>query len=246
MSNNRLLELIQDKKSFLCIGLDIDSSLISGLNPLDFCLSIIDTTYRYCPVYKINLAFFELSGLDVKFIVEYIHNLGSMVIIDGKRGDIGNSSEAYKQVMYDDWNSDGATLHPYMGYESLKPFLNTKDKFSIILGLTSNDSEIQRFRLESGLELWEEVINQSLLWDNESDLWFVMGANRLDEISKLRKRGIDNFFLIPGVGSQGGELDKVMKVCQKNQIINVSRSIIYSKDVIGVTRGLVNEMKKYV
>jgi orotidine-5'-phosphate decarboxylase len=239
-----LQNIIKQKQSLLCVGLDFE--LDSYSNPMDICKTIINQTIDYSVMYKINLAFFEFCNLEVKTIVDYCHNLGAKVIIDGKRGDIGNSSKIYSNVMYDIWNSDGATLNPYMGLESLKPFLDKKDKLSIILGLTSNESEFQRLKLESGKELWEEIIHQSLTWENSSELWYVMGANRTLEIKSLRERGIDNWFLIPGVGHQGGDLKSVLNVSGGRCIVNVSRSIINSNNPKQICFELQSQMKDYV
>lgn len=237
---------IKEKGSCLCIGLDIESRLIGYHDPLEWCLDIILKTHQWCILYKINLAFFELCGIDPKVVINYCHKLGVKVIIDGKRGDIGNTSEVYKKVIYDKWFADGATLNPYMGYDSLKPFLDIEDKFSIILGLTSNESEFQRLKLEDGLELWEKIIIESSKWERNSDLWYVMGANKLKEINHLRSKGIDNYFLVPGVGHQGGDLERVLEVSGGKVIINMSRSLIYSSDIETSVKDQVSKMKGYV
>jgi orotidine-5'-phosphate decarboxylase len=233
MSNKTLTQLIKDKKNFLSLGLDLDPSLLKGESPTKVCKRIIDSTIDWVVIYKINLAFFEFCDIDVTSICNYIKERGSLVIIDGKRGDIGNTSSAYAKVMYDKWNADGCTLNPYMGYDSVNPFLEYKDKFSILLALTSNPSvdDFQTRMVDSGLELWEEVISKSLDWSRESELWFVMGGNRIEEIKKTRQRGIENFLLVPGFGHQGGDLENIIKSGMTSDcglIINASRSIIYS------------------
>lgn len=230
MNNQELIKLIKQKGSFLCVGLDF-----TEVTPIETYFRIIDLTYDLIPIYKLNLAFLELSSIDISILVRYIKQRGCLVIIDGKRGDIQNTTEAYKKVIYDLWGCDGSTLNPYMGYDSVKPFLDSDNTFSILLSLTSNSggNDFQKMELSNGRELWEEVIYQSQLWERKSELWYVIGGNRILEIEKIRKSGIDNFLLIPGVGYQGGDLKKVIEVGLTKDcglIINSSRSIIYSNN----------------
>lgn len=232
MLKEKLLNLIRIKKTLLCVGLDFDLLNLGNKIPSSICLDLINKTIDSVIMYKINLAFFELCNIDVDFVCDYIHQRGSMVIIDGKRGDIGSTSRAYKKVL-DRSKADGCTLNPYMGFDSVSPFLDDKDKFSILLGLTSNPGsfDFQKLKLENGLELWEEVVNKSLTWSDSDNLWFVFGGNRIKEIDLLRKGGCDNFLLIPGIGYQGGELEKVLEVGLTKDyglVFNSSRSIILS------------------
>lgn len=230
MNNLELIKLIRYKGSFLCIGLDFTQS-----TPIETYFNIIDLTHELVPVYKLNLAFIELSSIDIIKVINYIKERGCLVIIDGKRGDIQNTSLAYKKVIYDIWGCDGATLNPYMGYDSVEPFLESEKTISILLALTSNmgSNDFQKIRLDNGRELWEEVIYQSQLWEKKSELWYVMGGNRIGEIRKIRESNINNFLLVPGVGYQGGDLQKVLEVGITKDIgliVNSSRSIIYSNN----------------
>lgn len=234
MIHTKLIDLIKEKRTLLCVGLDFD--LLNSENgiPISICLDLIDKTIDWVIMYKINLAFFELWDIDIKFISNYIKERGALVIIDGKRGDIGNSSNVYQRVL-DKWGVDGSTLNPYMGYDSLKPFLDDETKLSFILSLTSNDGveDFQRLRLENGLELWEEVMSKCSDWFSGFNLGFVIGANRVKEIKIIRERGYNNFLLIPGIGYQGGELNKVLEVGLTDGyglVLSSSRSIILSDD----------------
>lgn len=237
MIHSKLIDLIKEKRTLLCVGLDFDLLHIGKGIPSSQCLDLIDRTIDWVIMYKINLAFFELCNIDIEFVTNYIKERGALVIIDGKRGDIGNTCQVYQRVL-DKWGVDGSTLNPYMGYDSLKPFLDDGTKLSFILSLTSNDGveDFQRLRLENGLELWEEVISKSVDWFRGNNLGFVIGANRIKEIGLIRQRGINNFLLIPGIGYQGGELIKVLEKGLTDDyglVFNSSRSIILSDDPRG-------------
>ena len=184
-----LNNLIKEKKSFLCVGLDPIPKLIGNQTPLNFCLSIINSTIDYAVAYKLNAAFFEYCGLDTNVIAEYAKRRGAYVIIDGKRGDIGNSSEAYAKACFEKMDADAVTVSPYMGYDSVQPFLEYENKTTIILGLTSNEgaNDFQMLKLENGKRLYEHVIETSLSWERYSDLMFVVGATRINELKNIRK-----------------------------------------------------------
>jgi orotidine-5'-phosphate decarboxylase len=228
-----MINLIKEKKSFLCVGLDPDPRYIGNQSPLNFCFSIINSTIDYAIAYKINAAFFENCGIDIAVISEYAKRRGAYVIMDGKRGDIGNSSEAYAKSCFENMDADAVTVSPYMGYDSVQPFLEYKNKTTIILGLTSNEgsNDFQMLKLENGKRLYEHVIETSLSWQRKSELMFVVGATRINELKNIRRIAPNQFFLIPGIGAQGGSLQEVIDNGMNDNIgllINCSRSIIYS------------------
>jgi orotidine-5'-phosphate decarboxylase len=228
-----LNNLIKEKKSFLCVGIDPLPKLIGNQTPINFCLKIINSTIDYAVAYKLNAAFFEYCGLDTGIIAEYAKRRGAYVIIDGKRGDIGNSSEAYAKACFENMDADAVTVSPYMGYDSVQPFLEYENKTTIILGLTSNEgaNDFQMLKLENGKRLYEHVIETSLTWKRKSDLMFVVGATRINELEVIRKICPDNFLLIPGIGTQGGSLQEVIDKGMNDNVgllVNCSRSIIYS------------------
>lgn len=248
MSNySNLVDNIRKKRSFLCIGLDTDlSQLPSHIKeskwPLfQFNKEIIDNTHDLCVAYKPNLAFYEAEGADgwiqLKMTIDYIKEKDSsiLVVADAKRGDIGNTAQRYAKAFYESLNCDAVTLAPYMGRDSIDPFLQYKDKWSIILALTSNSSadefETLTVSNEPSMPLYKKVILQSNQWGDKDNIMFVVGATRAQKLKEIREFCPDHFFLVPGVGAQGGTIEEVAKYGMNSNIgllINVSRSLIYA------------------
>jgi orotidine-5'-phosphate decarboxylase len=211
---------IYSKKSFLCVGLDTDidkipAHLLDDPNPiLAFNKAIIDATKPYCVAYKPNFAFYEVlgsKGWDIlKETVDYI-GPNHLTIADAKRGDIGNTASRYAKAIFEELNFDAITVAPYMGRDSIDPFLEYQDKWTIVLGLTSNPghSNFQLQTLSSGIQLYEEVIRQISEYASPNQLMFVVGATRKEYLKNIRNLAPDHFWLVPGVGAQGGSLDEV-------------------------------------
>ena len=236
-----IVNSIRNKKSFLCIGLDPDLNrlpkyLLDCEDPIfEFNKSIIDVTSDLCIAYKPNLAFYEKLGpaglISLQKTLDYISD-DHFVIADAKRSDILNSAQMYADTFYDYFNCDAVTLSPYMGFDAIKPFLR-KNKWGIILIATSNPtaSSIQNIITQSGNPLYLDIVNQSNNWCNEEGIMFVVGATRTLEMSRIRSQAPNHFFLVPGIGAQGGELAAVCNAAFNPNcglIINVSRSIIYA------------------
>ena len=246
-----MIDLIKQKKSFLCVGIDPDPRYIINQSPTNFCYSIINSTIDYAIAYKINAAFFEHCNIDISVICEYVKRKAAYVIMDGKRGDIGNSSEAYAKSCFENMDADAITVSPYMGYDSVEPFLSYENKTTILLGLTSNEgsNDFQMLKLENGKRLYEHIIETSLTWERKSDLMFVVGATRPNELKNIRTIAPDNFFLIPGVGTQGGILQEVIDNGMNNNVgllINCSRSIIYSDNPAKSALNIQKQMHGYL
>jgi orotidine-5'-phosphate decarboxylase len=243
MKKEKLIEQIRQKESFLCIGLDTDATLIPkslGKGPeamLAFNKAMIDATLDLCVSYKINTAFYEAMGSEGWKVMEktVAHIPESHFrIADAKRGDIGNTTQQYARAFFETMNFDAVTLHPYMGRDSIEPFLNHPDKWAIILALTSNpsaeDFETMELRHQEG-RLYEQVIQKSATWGNTGNTMFVTGATRAEELTHIRKLAPDHFLLVPGVGTQGGSLEDVWKYGSNKEcglLVNVSRAIIYA------------------
>ncbi|MCF8242058.1 MAG: orotidine-5'-phosphate decarboxylase [Melioribacteraceae bacterium] len=226
----------------ICVGLDSDikkipKHLLSYDDPvLEFNRLLIENTYKEVCAYKINTAFYESSGIDgLRTMEETIKIIPNDILIigDAKRGDIGNTSRKYAQSIYDCFKFDSTTLHPYMGYDSISPFLEYKDKINFILALTSNPGSNDFEKLQSDNKyIYEHVIKKCSEWNTNKNIGIVFGATNPDEL----KNAIDDFgnlfVLLPGVGAQGGDLEKIVSTFEKkkniNYIINVSRAIIYS------------------
>jgi len=240
-----LIDFIKKKKTFLCIGLDTDINLIPSffLNcnfPLfAFNKAIIDETCDYCIAYKINTAFYESLGEygweQLKMTAEYIKENYSeiLLIADAKRSDVFHSSVYYAKAFFENLPFDAITINPYLGYDTISPFLNYKDKFFIILALTSNKSatDFQLLKLENGKYLFEKVIEKSLEWSSYKNIMYVVGATKVEFFKKVRELAPLNFLLVPGLGFQGGELESVIKYGANENfglILNYSRTIIYS------------------
>lgn len=249
MTSQELINQIKSKKSFLCIGLDSDidkipKHLLSFPDPVfEFNKQIIDATNDLCVAYKINTAFYEARGVkgweSLKKTFDYIPTT-IFRIADAKRGDIGNTSSMYAQAFFDKEKSgfdfDALTVAPYMGEDSVKPFLQYKNKWVILLALTSNkgaeDFQIDsRRKTEDVRPLYEEVILKSQRWGNTDNMMYVVGATRPEMFSEIRKLIPDHFLLVPGVGAQGGSLQEVAKYGLNQDcglIVNASRQIIFA------------------
>ncbi len=245
MNREQLIGQIKIKKSFLCVGLDTDIELIPGFlldheDPvLEFNKRIIDATHDLCVAYKPNSAFYESRGLaGWKSLIETSHYIPStcLGIIDAKRGDIGNTSSMYAKAFFDQassgMNFDAITIAPYMGSDSVKPFLAFKDKWVVLLALTSNEGGKDFQFIDTGNgRLFEHVIRTANTWADNSRLMYVVGATRSEEFLTIRKYAPDHFLLVPGVGAQGGSLEEVCKYglsANCGLLVNSSRSIIYA------------------
>ena len=246
MNNKNLYERIKKKKSFLCVGLDIDIEKIPNFlrknnDPIfSFAKSIIDATSKYCIAYKPNIAFYETYGVDgwkaLEKIIDYIKSEypDIFTIADAKRCDIENTSRRYAKAYFERLNFDSITISPYMGKDSVEPFLEYKDKYTILLALTSNSGANDfQFNQFSEKKLYQQVIESSIKWKNSQQLMYVVGANHTDLISSIRRIVPDNFLLIPGIGTQGGDLKQISQAAMNDKcgiIVNSSRSIIYSSN----------------
>ena len=259
MTRQQLVDQIFSKQSYLCVGLDTDVNKIPRhlqSNPdavFEFNKQIINATLEYCVSYKINTAFYEAMGVKgweaMEKTVNYIP-ASHFKIADAKRGDIGNTSSQYAKAFFETLNFDAITVAPYMGADSVKPFLEYKDKWTILLGLTSNsgaaDFELQKIInkveiLEEGIHikkqemsyLYEQVLKTASQWGSEENLMFVIGATQPDEFVNIRKIAPNNFYLVPGVGAQGGSLKEISEKAMNKDcglLVNASRAIIYASE----------------
>lgn len=275
MDRKILINQIKEKQSYLCVGLDTDITKIpkhlqQNKNAIvDFNKAIIDATKDYCVSYKINTAFYEANGSkgweDMEETVNYIPST-HFKIADAKRGDIGNTSSQYAKAFFETLQFDAITVAPYMGEDSIRPFLEYNNKWTIVLGLTSNkgakDFEMQRLfssannKDATGLFLYEKVIDTISKWGTADNLMFVTGATQANELENIRKIIPDNFLLVPGVGFQGGSLADVSKYglnIDCGLLVNASRAIIYAGDsesfaeeAGNIAQQYKTEMKKYL
>ncbi|WP_396174862.1 orotidine-5'-phosphate decarboxylase [Flavobacterium sp.] len=246
MTTTQLIEQIQLKKSFLCIGLDVDLTkipqhLLQTDDPIfEFNKSIIDATHDLCVSYKPNTAFYEAYGLkgwqSLQKTIEYINSNYPEIftIADAKRGDIGNTSTMYAKAFLQDLNFDSVTVAPYMGKDSVEPFLAFENKHTIVLALTSNEGAFDfQTKLSDGKELYKYVLETSKTWKNSQNLMYVVGATKAEYFTEIRKIVPDSFLLVPGVGAQGGSLKEVCKYGMNSNVgllINSSRGIIYASN----------------
>jgi orotidine-5'-phosphate decarboxylase len=238
-----LIEQIKAKQSYLCVGLDTDSTKIpkhlqSAADPVfEFNKQIIDATKEYCVSYKINTAFYEVNGAkgweSMQKTVDYIPTT-HFTIADAKRGDIGNTSSQYAKAFFETLNFDAITVAPYMGEDSIRPFLDYENKTTIVLGLTSNkgaaDFEMQKI---GDKHLYEMVIEKVANYGTVDNLMFVVGATQAQQLESIRKLIPNHFLLVPGVGFQGGSLSEVTKYGKNDNIgllVNASRAIIYASE----------------
>jgi len=259
MTRHQLVEQIFRKRSYLCVGLDTDIAkiprhLLPGADPVfQFNKQIIDATKDLCVSYKINTAFYEATGVkgweSLERTVNYIPQ-EHFKIADAKRGDIGNTSSQYAKAFFETLNFDAVTVAPYMGEDSVKPFLEYNDKWAIVLGLTSNagakDFELQRFDtktdlLDEGIHiekhgtkfLYEMVLEKVSRWGSTNNLMFVVGATQADEFANIRQLTPEHFYLVPGVGAQGGSLKEISEKAMTKDggiLVNTSRTILYASD----------------
>jgi len=241
MTKKYLVDQIKGKKSYLCVGLDTSIEKIpehlqsSNDAVFEFNKQIIDATKDLCVGYKINTAFYESSGIKgweaMEKTVNYIPPT-HFKIADAKRGDIGNTSSQYAKAFFEVLNFDAITVAPYMGYDSIQPFLTYENKWTIVLGLTSNKGSEDFQQLKTGDNyLYETVLKKVSDWGTKENLMFVVGATKATELESIRKIIPDNFLLIPGIGFQGGSLEEVSKYGMNKDcglLVNASRTIIYA------------------
>jgi orotidine-5'-phosphate decarboxylase len=242
MNKAAIVQAIKNKRSFLCVGLDTDINkipkfLLKEEDPIfEFNKRVIDATKHVAVAYKPNLAFYECHGPagweSLRKTMEYIPE-GIFTIADAKRGDIGNTSNYYAQTFFNYYNFDSVTVAPYMGSDSVSPFLDFPEKWVILLALTSNKGalDFQDLTLNNGKQLFEEVIEKSITWGTPENLMFVVGATHGEKLAEVRKVAKNNFFLVPGVGAQGGSLEDVVKYGSNEEcglLVNSSRGIIYA------------------
>jgi len=244
MDQMQLFENIKQKKSFLCVGLDsekekIPAFLLKEKDPVfEFNKRIIDATYKYAVAYKLNVAFYESSGssgwLTLDATVTYIKKKHPdiFVIADAKRGDIGNTSKMYAKAFLENMPFDAVTVAPYMGEDSVTPFLSYEGKWAVLLALTSNKgADDFQYHNEDGIKLFERVLSVSRKWGSVNNLMYVVGANRTEMLKDIRRIVPDHFLLVPGVGAQGGSLEEVAKYGLNSKcglIVNSSRGIIFA------------------
>lgn len=242
MNRSELFEQIQKKSSYLCVGLDTDikkipTHLLKEEDPIfEFNKLIIDATADFTVAYKPNIAFYEAHGIagwqSLQKTIDYIPK-DIFIVADAKRGDIGNTSKMYAKAFFEQMNCDSITVAPYMGEDSVKPFLEFKDKWVILLALTSNagGKDFQNLGLNKGGELYEEVLRKSQEWGTTDQLMYVVGATRAEALINIRQIVPEHFLLVPGVGAQGGNLEEVSKHGMNSScglLVNSSRGIIYA------------------
>jgi len=247
MNRKQLIQQILEKKSFLCVGLDTDTKkipqhLLSEEDPIfSFNKAIIDATAPYCVSYKPNLAFYEAFGLKgIQAFEKTINYLNTnypnhFIIADAKRGDIGNTSAMYARTFFEEYNLDALTVAPYMGEDSVTPFLQYDGKWVILLALTSNKGshDFQLTTDTDGERLFEKVLRVSQQWGTEENMMYVVGATQGKMFEDIRKIAPNHFLLVPGVGAQGGSLEEVCKYGMTKDcglLVNSSRGIIYASN----------------
>lgn len=247
MTRKELIEQIKQKESFLCVGLDTDAKKMPQCvfdlhDPIfEFNKAIIDATAPYSVAYKPNLAFYEAYGvkgmISFEKTIRYLkeHHPHHMIIADAKRGDIGNTSQMYARTFFEEYNVDALTVAPYMGEDSVTPFLGYEGKWVILLALTSNKGshDFQLTEDSNGERLFEKVLKQSQQWGNTENMMYVVGATQGQMFEDIRKVAPDHFLLVPGVGAQGGSLEEVCKYGMTQDcglLVNSSRGIIYASN----------------
>ena len=244
MNHSQLFERIRRKRSFLCVGLDpeiekIPSFLLKEKDPVfEFNRRIVDATFKYAVAYKPNVAFYEYQGasgwVTLEKTAKYIKDKrqGLFLIADAKRGDIGNTSKMYARSFLENMPFDAITVAPYMGEDSVTPFLSIKNKWVVLLALTSNKgADDFQYHNEDGIKLFERVLTVSQKWGTSDNIMYVVGATRAEMLKDIRKIVPDHFLLVPGVGAQGGSLEEVSKYGMNSRcglLVNSSRSIIFA------------------
>jgi orotidine-5'-phosphate decarboxylase len=268
MNRSQLIANIRAKQSYLCVGLDTDltkipTHLLKSADPIfEFNKQIIDATYPFAVAYKPNIAFYEALGTkgweSLQKTLDYIPK-DCFSIADAKRGDIGNTSSLYAKAFFEQLNFDSITVAPYMGEDSVKPFLEIKDKWVILLAHTSNSGSAdfqQIINQLSGRQLYEEVMVKAMQWASKENLMFVVGATQAEKFTAIRALAPDYFFLVPGVGAQGGDLKALSKAGLTKDcglLVNSSRGIIYAsqeknfaEQAAEAARQIQEEMKIYL
>ena len=246
MTTQELTEQIKKKKSFLCIGLDVDLNkiprhLLELDDPIfEFNKAIIDATHKLCVAYKPNTAFYEAYGIKgwqaLEKTIAYLNKNHPEIftIADAKRGDIGNTSSMYAKAFFEDLAFDSVTVAPYMGKDSIEPFLAFENKHTIMLALTSNQGAFDfQTKTVDGMELYKHVLETSKNWTNSENLMYVVGATKAEFLTDIRKIIPNSFLLVPGVGAQGGSLQEVCKygmTVDVGLLINSSRGVIYASN----------------
>ena len=258
MTRQELITQIKQKQSFLCIGLDTDirkipTHLLVLEDPIfEFNKQIIDATKEFCVAYKPNIAFYESMGLSgwnsLQKSLDYIPK-DIFTIADAKRGDIGNTSSMYARAFFENMNFDSVTVAPYMGSDSVTPFLEFKDKWAIVLALTSNKGglDFQKIEGETGKQLFKQVLETSKEWGTDENMMYVVGATRAEELLEIRAIVPNYFLLVPGVGAQGGKLKDVAKYGLNKDcglLVNSSRGIIYAGNDVDFTEKAKIEAQK--
>ena len=258
MNREDLVHQIKSKRSFLCIGLDTDikkipSHLLELDDPIfEFNKQIIDATKDLCVAYKPNIAFYESMGVSgwvsLQKTLDYIPK-NIFTIADAKRGDIGNTSNIYARTFFEKMNFHSVTVAPYMGSDSVTPFLEFKDKWAIVLALTSNKGglDFQKIENKNGKKLFEQVLETSQNWGTDKNMMYVVGATRTEELLEIRAIVPNHFLLVPGVGAQGGSLKDVAKYGLNSDcglLVNSSRGIIYAGNDIDFAQKAKVEAKK--
>jgi orotidine-5'-phosphate decarboxylase len=273
MNRSQLVHQIKTKQNYLCVGLDTDITkipkhLLHTSDPVfEFNKAIIDATKNHCVSYKINTAFYESQGMkgweSMEKTLYYIPDT-HFKIADAKRGDIGNTSAQYAKTFFEVLPFDAVTIAPYMGEDSVRPFLEYENKWSIVLGLTSNagGNDFQQLFVStevkgnSGKRLYEKVLEKAASWGSPENLMFVVGATRVDDLENIRSIIPDHFLLVPGVGAQGGSLEEVSKYGMNSEcglLVNASRAVIFASSGTDfasqasiVSEGYRNEMSGYL
>ena len=266
MTRQQLTTFIRSTGSYLCVGLDSDRTkiprhLLAAKDPIfEFNRQIIDATKDHCVAYKINTAFYEAEGVKgwetMERTVDYIPKT-HFTIADAKRGDIGNTSSQYARAFFETLNFDAITVAPYMGEDSVRPFLEYKDKWTILLGLTSNPGA-KDFELQPAGEglLYEKVLTTAAGWGSPENLMYVIGATQAEAFVRIRELTPDHFYLVPGVGAQGGSLEAISKKAMNADVgllVNASRAIIYASpgedfaaDAARIAAGYHGEMQQFL
>lgn len=260
MTTNQLVSEIKRKKSFLCVGLDVDlekipSVLLKEEDPIfSFNKAIIDATHNFAVAYKPNTAFYEAYGIKgwqslqktINYLNEYYPDI--FTIADAKRGDIGNTSSRYAKAFFEDMAFDSITVAPYMGKDSIEPFLAFENKHTILLALTSNEGAFDFQTKKVGDdELYKQVLKTSKTWSNSENLMYVIGATKAEYLAEIRKIIPNSFLLVPGVGAQGGSLKEVCKYGLAKNIgllVNSSRGIIYASNKEDFAQAAAKEAEK--
>jgi orotidine-5'-phosphate decarboxylase len=258
MNREDLVHQIKSKRSFLCIGLDTDikkipTHLLELEDPIfEFNKQIIDATKDLCVAYKPNIAFYESLGVSgwvsLQKTLDYIPK-NIFTIADAKRGDIGNTSNMYARAFFEKMNFDSVTIAPYMGSDSVTPFLEFKDKWAIVLALTSNKGglDFQKIENKNGKQLFEQVLETSQNWGTDKNMMYVVGATRAEQLSEIRVIIPNHFLLVPGVGAQGGSVEEVAKYGMNADcglLVNSSRGIIYASSDIDFAEKAREEAEK--